>query len=142
MEKNLWSQKVPFFKIVLKILLLTQMKASFMGEGGGGGWVLTVPQIPLFIREVLFFVSGFFFRGGLGRSNVHSFWQMFRISNIKILSWVKLIIQMLQNIENSLASYLKYKRKHFRLERLEQVLNGPYTFIDITYINNLKTIFF
>lgn len=49
---------------------------------------------------------------------------------------------MLQNIENSLASYLKYKRKHFRLERLEQVLNGPYTFIDITYINNLKTIFF
>lgn len=135
------KSKSTFFKIVLKILILTQMKASFMGEGGGG-WVLTVPQIPLFIREVLFFVSGVFFRGGLGRSNVHSFWQMFRISNIKILSWVKLIIQMLQNIENSLASYLKYKRKHFRLERLEQVFNGSYTFIGITYINNLKTIFF
>lgn len=56
------KSKSTFFKIVLKILILTQMKASFMGEGGG--WVLTVPQIPLFIREVLFFVSGFFFRGG------------------------------------------------------------------------------
>lgn len=56
------KSKSTFFKIVLKILILTQMKASFMGEGGGG-WVLTVPQIPLFIREVLFFVSVFFFRG-------------------------------------------------------------------------------
>lgn len=51
------KSKSTFFKIVLKILILTQMKASFMGEGGG---VLTVPQIPLFIREVLFFVSGVF----------------------------------------------------------------------------------
>lgn len=68
--KKPMKSKSTFFKIVLKILTLTQMKASFMGEGGG---VLTVPQIPLFIREVLFFVSGVFFRGGLGRSNVHSF---------------------------------------------------------------------
>lgn len=62
--KKPMKSKSTFFKIVLKILILTQMKASFMGEGGGGGWVLTVPQIPLFIREVLFFVSGVFFRGG------------------------------------------------------------------------------
>lgn len=29
------KSKSTFFKIVLKILILTQMKASFMGEGGG-----------------------------------------------------------------------------------------------------------
>lgn len=64
------------------------MKASFMGEGGGG-WVLTVPQIPLFIREVLFFVSGFFL-GGAGSvqctqllTNVQNFkYQNFIVSEI------------------------------------------------------------
>lgn len=82
------KSKSTFFKIVLKILILTQMKASFMGEGGG--WVLTVPQIPLFIREVLFFVSGVFFRGGAGSvqctqllTNVQNFkYQNFIVSEI------------------------------------------------------------
>lgn len=112
--KKPMKSKGTFFKIVLKILILTQIKASFMGEGGGVGF-WQFPRSPFLLGKFCFLFLGFF-RGGLGRSNVHSFWQMFRISNIKILSWVKLIIQMLQNIENSLASYLKYKRKHFRLE--------------------------
>lgn len=42
------KSKSTFFKIVLKILILTQMKASFMGEGGGGLGSDSSPDPPFY----------------------------------------------------------------------------------------------
>lgn len=88
MEKKPMKSKSTFFKIVLKILTLTQMKASFMGEGGGVGFS-QFPRSPFLLGKFCFLFLVFFL-GGAGSvqctqllTNVQNFkYQNFIVSEI------------------------------------------------------------